>query len=147
MLPTPRRSSLDAGRTAVRLEKDQQRERTARRAAGRLSVPGAIGVRPALLEQAKGALMLHLGVDSHEAFEVLFGWARAANAPVAVIAHTLLRGVCKDDAQTDLGQRALVGWLETQLRDTAADRARIRTARAGPDDERAHQIPRRQKRG
>lgn len=92
--------------------------------------PYEIGVRPALIEQAKGALMLHFGVDSHQAFAVLLGWARESHTPVAVIAHTLMRGICEGNPHTEARQRALVRWLEAQLRDSAPDRALLSTAPA-----------------
>ncbi len=77
----------------------------------------AIDARPALIEQAKGALMLHYGVDSHQAFALLLGWARTSCTPMDTITHTLLRGDCEGNPQTAARQPALMGWLEAQLRD------------------------------
>lgn len=83
---------------------------------------------PALLEQAKGALMLHFGVDSHQAHALLVRWARMSRAPVPTIAHTLMRGICEGNPQTEVRQRPLMRWLEAQLRNGDPDHARIRTA-------------------
>ena len=124
MIPAPRHHTPDALRTANRLVDELQRERTARRSdapdPSRLG-PSEIGASRALIEQAKGALMLHFGVDSHQAFAVLLGWARSSHTPVAVIAHALLRGICEGNPQTEVRQRALIRWLEAQLRDGAPD--------------------------
>jgi ANTAR domain len=85
----------------------------------------------ALIEQAKGALMLHYGIDSHQAFAVLIGWARISRTPVPTIANTLLRGICEGNPQTERRQRALVRWLEAQLRDADPGRAQLGPG-AGP---------------
>jgi hypothetical protein len=100
--------------------------------------PCEIEANPALIEQAKGALMLHYGVDSHQAFAVLLGWARMSGTPVTTIAHTLLRGICEGSPQTEVRQRALMRWLEAQLRAGDPGHAQLRTARGG----RAHESPR-----
>lgn len=131
MIPAPRHPTPDARRTANRLVDELQREQLARRAAA----PAGLGayevdVKPALIEQAKGALMLHFGVDSHQAFAVLLGWARTSHTPVAVIAHTLLRGICEGNPQTEVRQRALLRWLEAQLRDGVPDHEQLRTVTA-----------------
>ena len=60
--------------------------------------------------------MLRYGIDSHQAFAVLLGWARTTRTPVVVIAHTLLRGICEGNPETEMRQRSLVRWLEDQLR-------------------------------
>lgn len=132
MIPTPRGSPPDARRTTNRLVEELHREHVARRAAALAGLgPCEIDVKPALLEQAKGALMLHFGVDSHQAFAVLLGWSRESHTPVAVIAHTLLRGICEGNPHTEERQRALVRWLEAQLREGVPDHAQLRTAPAG----------------
>ena len=106
MIPTPRHLTPDARRAANRLVDER------------------------LIEQAKGALMLRFGVDSHQAFAVLLGWARTSHTPVAVIAHALLRGICEGSPQTEVRQRALVRWLEAQLRDGLPDHAQLQTSSA-----------------
>jgi hypothetical protein len=109
--------------------------------APRSSTPDA-RVRPAVLEQAKGALMLRLGVDSHEAFSVLLGWARTTHTSVAAIAQMLLREICEGDPHLTSRQQDVLPWLEAQLRDIAHGHDPLADARAAPDGERAHQTPR-----
>ena len=133
----------EARRTANRLLDVLQRERIADRAAAPdSSVFGRCGLdaRAALVERAKGALMLHYGIDSHQALAVLIGWARTSHTPVPIIAHTLLHGICEGNPQTEIRQRALMRWLEAQLRDSDPGPGQLRTApgRCGP----AHQPPR-----
>ena len=96
--------------------------------------PCETDANPVLIEQAKGALMLHYGVDSHQAFAVLLGWARTSGTPVTTIAHTLLRGICEGNPQTEVRQRALMRWLEAQLRVGDPGEAQLRTTppRSGP---------------
>ncbi|MDO9496775.1 MAG: ANTAR domain-containing protein [Nocardioides sp.] len=74
---------------------------------------------PALVEQARGALMLHYGIDSHQALAVLIGWARTSRTHVPTIAHTLLSGICEGNPQTEVRQPTLMRWIEAQLRDAA----------------------------
>jgi|SRR5688572_19980160 hypothetical protein len=95
---------------------------------------------PQLLEQAKGALMLHFGIDSHQAFAMLVSWARTSRAPVPTIAHTLLRGICEGNPQTEARQRSLMRWLEGQLRNGLPDHERLRTATTRCEP--AHESPR-----
>jgi hypothetical protein len=128
----------DARRDSNRLLDVLQRERTDDRpAAADPSVLGSCGIhaQSALIEQAKGALMLHFGIDSHQAFVLLIDWARTSRTPVATIAHALLRGICEGNPQTELRQRALLRWLEEQLADGDPGPARLRTAptRCHPD--------------
>ncbi|MFC7360372.1 ANTAR domain-containing protein [Nocardioides astragali] len=129
MFPAHRQLAPDVTNNANPPVDELQRER-ARRAAD--PDPFGLGLRdlaanPALIEQAKGALMLHFGVDSHQAFAILLGWARASRTPVVVVAHTLLRGICEGNPHTEVRQRALVQWLEAQLRDGAPDPPQVRT--------------------
>ena len=145
MPPDPRLVTPDARRTANRLLDVLQRERSAAD-----TDPSDLG-RPeihatlALIERAKGALMLHYGVDSHQAFAVLVGWARVSHAPLPTIAHTLLRGICEGDPQTEIRQRALMRWLEAQLRDRDPGHSLLGPAPAPCEPapcEPAHETPR-----
>lgn len=133
-MPTaPLLLTADARRTANRLLDVLERERIADGpAATKASVLGPCGIdaRSALIERAKGALMLHYGIDSHQAVAVLIGWARTSHTPVATIAHTLLRGICEGNPQTEVRQRALVRWLEAQLRNWDLGHGQLRTAPA-----------------
>lgn len=133
----------DSRSTANHLLEVLQRERIADRAAAtERSVLESceVDVNPALMEQAKGALMLHYGVDSHQAFAVLLGWARTSGTPVTTIAHALLRGICEGNPQTEARHQALMRWLEAQLRAGDPGHARLRTAtaRGGPARETPH---------
>lgn len=124
--PTP-----EARRTANRLLDVLQRRPAAVRSSA--TDPSALGPRgtdagAALIERAKGAVMLHYGVDSHQASAVLLGWARMSHTSVPTIAHTLLRGICEGNPQTELRQRALTRWLEMQLRDGDLERTQRPTA-------------------
>jgi hypothetical protein len=114
----------DAQRTANRLLEALQRGRDFA-AAPDLCIPAprAADARTALIEQAKGALMLRYGVDSHQAFAVLVRWAQVTHTPVRTIAHTLLHGICEGNAQTELRHRTLTRWLEAQLRVDVLDMA------------------------
>jgi hypothetical protein len=109
--------SLDSRRTANRQLEALQRTRDGA-GAPEPCMPGlrAVDAHTALIEQAKGALMLRYGVDSCQALAVLVRWARMTGTPVRTIAHTLLHGICEGNAQTEARQRPLVRWLEAQLR-------------------------------
>jgi hypothetical protein len=107
--------------------------------------PSVLGLREtdansALIERAKGALMLFYGVDSHQALAVLVGWARMSRTPVRLIADTLLRGICEGNPQTEVRQRPLIRWLEAQLRDGDPGRAQLLNGTGPPQP--AHETPR-----
>lgn len=134
MTPTdPRLQTPDARRAANRLLDVLQRERPPDDATvGDPSVAGAcIGARAALIERAKGALMVYYGVDSHQAFDVLIGWARTSRSSVPTVAYALLHGICQDDPQIEARHRPLVRWLEANLRDGGPGQARLRSEPTG----------------
>lgn len=130
----------DARRTANRLLEVLQRERIVSASDQRDVGPCEIHGTFALIEQAKGALMLYYGIDSHQAFAVLVGWSRISHAPLTTIAHTLLRGICEGNPQIDIRQRALLRWLASQLRERDPAHAQRRAAPA--QGELAHESPR-----
>ena len=140
MSTDPRFVTPDARRTANRLLDVLQRERIAAATDPSDLGPSEIHAKLALIERAKGALMLHYGVDSHQAFAVLVGWARISHTPLPTIAHTLLRGICEGNPQTEIRQRALMRWLEAQLRDHDPGHAQLRPAPAPCEP--AHETPR-----
>jgi len=86
-------------------------------------VPGhrAIAANRAVIEQAKGALMMRFGIDSYQAFAVMVRWSRVTRVPVPTIAHTLLHGICEGNPQIESRQRPLMRWLEDQLRHDDAE--------------------------
>ena len=48
----------------------------------------------AVVEQAKGALMLRYGINSHEALALLLAWSREMGTTLHAIAHALMDGAC-----------------------------------------------------
>ncbi len=68
------------------------------------------------IEQAKGALMLRYGVNSHIALATLTRWADEAGADVAQISHVLMHGICQGHVAVEARERHLTRWLEEQLR-------------------------------
>jgi hypothetical protein len=126
-------STGDARHASESLLEAQRRSRDADRAAVPERVPGLreIDVNPAIIEQAKGALMLRYGINSYQAFAVLVRWSRVSHTPVHTIAHALLHGVCEGNPQTENRQGPLIRWLEDQLRHGDPDLARLPTAPVG----------------
>jgi hypothetical protein len=77
----------------------------------------------AVVEQAKGVLMLRYGVGSYESLATLVRWAHDVDVPVPQIARTLVQGVCQGRPLVDDNARWLVRWLEQRLREDIADHA------------------------
>ena len=50
-----------------------------------------------VIDQAKGALVLHFRVDPDAAFELLRAWAAEMNSTPLLVAQTLVHGVCLED--------------------------------------------------
>ena len=75
----------------------------------------AIDANRALIEQAKGALMLRYGMDHFQAFALIVRWSRLTHTPVHSLAETLVHGLGEADTYTDARHRPLVRWLEDQL--------------------------------
>jgi hypothetical protein len=78
----------------------------------------AIDANRALIEQAKGALMLRYGIDHFQAFALLVRWSRLTHTPVHSMAETLVHGLGEANAFTDARHRPLIRWLEEQLGQT-----------------------------
>lgn len=68
----------------------------------------------ALVEQAKGALMLRFGVGPHDAFALLLTWSRDMHTTLHTLTHTLVNGACQG-SEGDQYDPALVSWLREQL--------------------------------
>jgi hypothetical protein len=68
----------------------------------------------ALLEQAKGVLMLRYGIGSFEALAVLAEWSREAGVELLDLARGLVRGVCQGRVEPD--DEGTVTWLHHRLR-------------------------------
>jgi hypothetical protein len=69
-----------------------------------------------MVERAKGALMLRLGVGSPEALGLLLSWSRAANTDLGRVAEVLVRGLCRGDRDVVQAEPLLLRWLEARLR-------------------------------
>lgn len=82
---------------------------------GEVVVRGEINADAAVLEQAKGALMLRYGISSYLAFAALLRWAHEADTTLDTIARTLVHDICQGE-QTEPGGPSLARWLEDQLR-------------------------------
>ena len=68
----------------------------------------------ALVEQAKGAIMLRYGVSSYESLAAMIRWAREADAPLEDVAHALVKGICQGRVTAET--QGIVRWLEQRLR-------------------------------
>jgi len=96
-------SGADAGNgtvAALELENDQLRE--------------AIDSR-AVIEQAKGVLILRYGLDEDRAFAVLRRWSQDSNTKLHTIADVLVNTVCRDDPQPPTDPE-VARWLEDRVR-------------------------------
>jgi hypothetical protein len=71
-----------------------------------------------VVEQAKGVLMLRYGISSYEALAALARWSRQVDRPLTELCHALVKGICQGRVTPD--ERALVRWLEQQLRNDLA---------------------------
>jgi len=68
----------------------------------------------AVIEQAKGALILRYGLDDAAAFAVLSRWSQNSNVKLHTIADTLINVVCRRTPDRP-GDRELAAWLEAQV--------------------------------
>lgn len=70
--------------------------------------------RRAVIEQAKGVLMLRYAEDGDQAFAQLREWSQQSNTPLHQIADALVNVICRGVGPADQDV-ALVRWLELQL--------------------------------
>jgi len=68
----------------------------------------------AVIEQAKGALILRYGLGDGAAFAVLSRWSQNSNVKLHTIADTLINVVCRRTPDRP-GDRELAAWLEAQV--------------------------------
>jgi hypothetical protein len=68
----------------------------------------------AIVEQAKGVLMLRYGVGSYESLAAMARWAREAHVPLPELANALVKGICQ--GRVTPGTQGMVRWLEHRLR-------------------------------
>ena len=71
----------------------------------------------AVVEQAKGVLMLRYGIGSYEALAVLGRWAQQSGFPLGDVARAITHGVCQGHSGSSGYDSGLVRWLEQRLRD------------------------------
>ncbi|HSE07315.1 MAG TPA: ANTAR domain-containing protein [Nocardioidaceae bacterium] len=71
----------------------------------------------AVIEQAKGVLMLRYGIGSYEALAVLGRWSRESGFGIEDLARAITHGVCQGRPGSAPEQTGLVRWLEQRLRD------------------------------
>lgn len=72
---------------------------------------------PAVVEQAKGVLMLRYGIGSYEALAVLGRWAQESGFSIPDVARAITHGVCQGHSGSAPYETGLVRWLEQRLRD------------------------------
>ncbi|KRF37032.1 ANTAR domain-containing protein [Nocardioides sp. Soil805] len=68
----------------------------------------------AVVEQAKGAIMLRYGVSSCESLAAMARWARETQLSLPDLARALVKGVCQGRVTPET--RGVVRWLEHRLR-------------------------------
>lgn len=68
----------------------------------------------ALIEQAKGVLILLYRIDAEHAFDILRAWAAETNSPVLSVARSLVR-TATGDRSADTWNRALRAHVESAL--------------------------------
>ena len=68
----------------------------------------------ALIEQAKGALILRYGLDDAAAFAVLRRWSQDSNVKLHTVAETLVNQVCRHGSMAG-AEHALAQRLHEQL--------------------------------
>jgi len=74
-----------------------------------------VPVDPAMVERAKGAIMLRLGVGSPEALGLLLAWAKDAHTDLPHLAEVVVRGLCHGEHDVIAAEPLLVRWLETRM--------------------------------
>jgi hypothetical protein len=68
----------------------------------------------ALIEQAKGVLILLYRIDAEHAFDLLRAWGAETNSPVLAVARSLIR-TASGDGSTDIWNRSLRAHIESAL--------------------------------
>ncbi len=70
----------------------------------------------AVVEQAKGVLMLRYGIGSYEALAVLGRWSQESGFSIPDLSRAITHGVCQGHRGSTY-EAGLVRWLEQRLRD------------------------------
>jgi hypothetical protein len=71
----------------------------------------------AVIEQAKGVLMLRYGIGSYEALAVLGRWSQDSGVSIGDLSRAITHGVCQGHSGHASTSTALVRWLEQRLRE------------------------------
>ncbi|HSJ21070.1 MAG TPA: ANTAR domain-containing protein [Nocardioidaceae bacterium] len=71
----------------------------------------------AVIEQAKGVLMLRYGIGSYEALAVLGRWSQESGVALGDLSRAITHGVCQGHTGAGSVSAALVRWLEQRLRE------------------------------
>lgn len=87
----------------------------------------------AVVEQAKGAIMLRYGVTSYESLAAMARWAREAHVSIEDVAHAMVKGICQGRVTPET--KGLVRWLEQRLRAGIAEAPAAAAAAAAPATE------------
>jgi hypothetical protein len=82
----------------------------------------------AVVEQAKGVIMLRYGVSSYESLAALARWAREAHVSLPEVAHALVKGICQGRVTPET--RGMVRWLEQRLRADIGEESRATAPQA-----------------
>lgn len=117
-MPVTPTSANDAPRPGDHLVDSLELWRDVGRTAGTgARIPGSrvLEAHRAVIEHAKGTLVLRYGIDPHQAFAVMVRWARVTHLPVAGLAEALVHGIGGSSPRTERRQAALLRWLEQQL--------------------------------
>jgi hypothetical protein len=81
-------------------------------------------VEMAVIEQAKGVLMLRYGIGSYEALAVLGRWSQESGVALGDLSRAITHGVCQGHTGTGSVSAALVRWLEQRLREDLTETSR-----------------------
>lgn len=73
----------------------------------------------AVVEQAKGVIMLRYGVSSGESLAAMSRWAQEADVTLPDVARALVMGICQGRVTPET--RVTVRWLEQRLRADITD--------------------------
>ena len=84
--------------------------------------------RRAVIEQAKGVLILRYGLDDDAAFALLRRWSQNSNVKLHTIAETLVNVVCREGPRSG-GDRAFADWLWDRVHEPAPGAATDDVAR------------------
>jgi hypothetical protein len=71
----------------------------------------------AVVEQAKGVLMLRYGIGSYEALAVLERWSHETGASLSDLSRAVTHGICQGHTGSNPDTVFLIRWLERRFRE------------------------------